>query len=569
MSKFYTNIERKGNHIMYMGYENGLPIKAKIKYQPHLFVKANGKPTDYNTLQGVPVSRVDFDSMSALRDYVEQYKGVSNMSLYGCSDMIRQFTSQEFHGEVDWDYNKTRIWFFDIETRVEGIKRTDTDVYPCPEGQYTYSELMSFLDADQNPTVIDSGKEVKLKQSSYYVAGFPKPELAQQEILLISMVDHHANKVYLWSTNPIEDHNDAFVLDRVNSKMKLANPDEYETNHKHISEYDIVVKDFARDEVKMLKDFLMFWRNQRIDVIAGWNSEGFDIPYLVNRMTMLLGEKLTDFLSPWNYISERTYRDDFGNEKQTFVIAGITHLDYLDLYKKFNPGSQESFKLDFIAGIELGHGKKELPEDSFRDNYLKHFHKFVLYNIIDSHLLHQLESQIYQVRLAMQIAYYAKCNFGDVVSAMRVWESIIYNYFMHERNIVEDWTKKKGVKKQIVGAYVMEPKPGRYGWSVSIDATSKYPSIMMQNNTSPEMIVGMLEDFFIEDMLAGKHVGQVPDGCIVSANGLITKKGEMGFIPLLVKRMFDLRKQTKNLMLEKKKELESVKNRLSELGVDV
>jgi hypothetical protein len=112
-------------------------------------------------------------------------------------------------------------------------------------------------------------------------------------------------------------------------------------------------------------------------------------------------------------------------------------LDYLVLYKKFNPGAKESFKLDFIANLELEHGKLPMKGASFRENYLSYWNEFILYNLVDTYLLHQLEGEMLQVRLAMQVAYMAKCNFGDVVSSMRVWESFIYNHFLG-LNIAED-----------------------------------------------------------------------------------------------------------------------------------
>ena len=242
---------------------------------------------------------------------------------------------------------------------------------------------------------------------------------------------------------------------------------------------------------------------------------------------------------------------DNGESKQTYDISGISHLDYLDLYKKFNPGSKESFKLDFIAELELGEKKVELPGESFKDSYTNYWETFVLYNVVDVELLHKLEVKMLQVRLAMQLAFLAKCQFGDVMSAMRLWESIIYNYFLDE-NIVEEYDKERNEKEKIVGAYVHQPIPGKYGWSVSVDATSLYPSIMMQNNISPECIVDMI-DLDIDDFLAGRHKGMVPDNCIVSANGLVTRKDVKGFIPILVGRMFDLRKKTKNEMLDLKR----------------
>lgn len=497
-TKFYTNIEVRGNSILYRGYEDGLPVQRKIDYKPHLFMKTN-EQTPYRVFKSeVPVKKKQFDSISEMKEYVEQFKDVPNFALYGCSNIVRQFTGNEFRGDINWDYSQTKIWFWDIETKV--------------------------------------GENSQ---------GFPHPDRADEEILLISMMEHFSKKIHVWSTKPIAADNKIFT--------ELENVD--------FKAFD--------SEKAMLKDFVLFFATNRIDVLSGWNSEFFDMPYTVNRIKRVLSEDAIKLLSPWKVVKPRSVRLDNGETKNTYDILGITHLDYLEIYKKFNPGSKESFKLDYIADYELGERKVELPGESFKESYTvpAYWQVFVYYNVIDTMLLHKLEAKMLLIRLAMQLAFIAKCQFGDVVSAMRLWESIIYNYFL-DMNIVEDYEKSHNEKHSIVGAYVHEPVPGKYGWTVSIDATSLYPSIMMQNNISPETIVDYI-DVTMDDVLAGKHVDRVPDGCIVSANGLVTDKSKDGFIPILVKRMFDLRKQTKRRMLDLKKEQQEIKETLAKHGVIV
>jgi len=472
-NKFYTNVEVRGNNILYRGYENGIAVSKKIPYRPHLFVpsETETKWKSFSTKQFV--KKVDFDSIDEFKGYISQYEDVGNFNLFGCENVVRQYIANSYRGDIDWQYLTTQIWFFDIETKTDGA--------------------------------------------------FPKPETALQDILLITMMNHHERKYYTWATKGV----DAGELDG----------------------YDVDLRVFS-DEKSMLKDFLLFWKSKRIDVISGWNSEVFDIPYLVNRMKQVLSPALTNMLSPWGIVKPRTVTTE-QYSYTTYDIMGISHLDYLDLYKKFNPGQKESFKLDFIAEYELGDRKLEMPGETFRENYEQHWSMFVRYNIVDVELLHKLETKMLQVRLAMQIAYIAKVNYGDVLSSMRIWESIIYSYFLDE-SLVEDLKKHSNERTKIIGAYVHTPTPGKRGWVVSIDATSLYPSIMMQTNTSPECILGMDEMMSIDSMLAGKHIGNVSEGTILSANGLITSKETWGFIPTLVKRMFDLRKKTKDRMLELK-----------------
>ena len=570
-TKFYTNIERYGNNILYMGYENGLPVKKKVKYRPHLFTEATGKKTEYTSFSTKKhLDRKEFDSIKDMRDYIDTYSDVSNFSVYGCSDMIRQFTANEFRGKIEWDYSQAKIWFFDIETRVEGLDIDQDSILDIrigeKEAKISYKTAMMLLDHDKNFEVLLDDEWYPIKQSPIYVAGFPKPELAQQEVLLISMINHHSGMIHLWANKKVDVDNEVFSIDVNDYVLKLKSMKGMEGSHK-IDSYSVDLRQFDIDETAMLNDFLMFWQHQRIDVISGWNSEEFDIPYLVNRLQRILGEERTADMSPWGIVKKRTFKNDLGQSKETFDIYGVTHLDYLSLYKKFNPGSKESFKLDFIAKLELGHGKLPLPGETFKDNYINTWNSFILYNLIDTHLLHQLETEMLQVRLAMQIAYMSKCNLGDVVSAMRVWESFIYNYFL-SIGIVEDYSKGNPIKKHIVGAYVKDVVPRKYGWSYSIDATALYPSIIMQNNISPETIVGHA-DMFIDDVLFGEYKKFVKEGTILSANGLITTNESTGFMPILIKQMFELRKETKDRMLQLKKERVMIKNRLAELGVVV
>lgn len=494
MTKFYTNVEVRGNTILYRGYDNGIPVQEKIDYKPHLFVKTNDK-TPYKVFKSnIPVKKRVFDSISEMKDFINTYKEVPNFGVYGCNNIIRQFTGNMYPTDIDWDYSLTQIWFFDIETEVS--------------------------------------------------SGFPHPDKAEERILLISMMNHFTGAIHVWSLKPISEDNPIFK------------------NYQKVN-----FLSFDNDEKVMLKNFLMFFASTRIDVISGWNSESFDVPYIVNRLKSVLGEESIKFLSPWRIVKPRSFHDANGNTNNTYDIIGITHLDYLDLYKKFNPSGKESFKLGYIAEIELGETKVELPGESFRDSYENHWETFCYYNVVDTVLLHKLEVKMLQVRLAMQLAFIAKCQFGDVLSAMRLWESIIYNYFLDE-NIVEELEKPVNEKHSIVGAYVHDVTPGKYGWSISLDATSLYPSIMMQNNISPECIIDMI-DTSINDFLDNKHLNKIPDNCIVSANGLVTTKKELGFIPILVKRMFDLRKKTKNQMLELKKEQQKIKELLNEHNISV
>lgn len=550
MTKFYTNVEVRGNHILYRGYDNGLPVQQKIQYRPHLFTPTKDETKYHVFKSNKPVQKKEFDSISDMKEFVEQYKDVPNFEFYGCSNIVRQFVGNYFREEIKWDYSQTKIWFFDIETRVDRLlvdAKTEVKIRKTlsPDTEKTViAYTLLNLNTDEWEVLGNNGKWGHANASGYVIAGFPDVTQSREEVLMISLYDRFHKKLHLWSLIPASKDNNIF------------------------KKFGDINFQYFDNESALLKSFLNFFATNRVDILSGWSSELFDIPFIVNRIKRVLGDELVKYLSPWRSVRPRTIRNEDESVDTTYDISGLVLLDYMAAYKKFNPSSKESFRLDFIAEVELGEKKVDVPGESFRDGYILHPEIFVEYSAVDTMLLNKLEDKLLQVRLAMQLAYIAKCQINDVLSAMRLWESIIYNYFL-DIHIVEEWDKERNEKHKIVGAYVHEPVPGKYGWTVSVDATSKYPSIMMQNNLSPETIVDYLEHITMDGMLNERHVDDVPDGCILSCNGLVTRTDIQGFIPILVKRMFDLRKQTKNLMLEKKKELETIRNELTTLGVSV
>jgi len=251
------------------------------------------------------------------------------------------------------------------------------------------------------------------------------------------------------------------------------------------------------------------------------------------------------------------------NKTQLAVdILGISALDYLDLYRKFTYSAQESYKLDYIAKQELGREKLAYDEyDSFRDFYKNDWQKFVEYNVVDTELVDQLEEKMKLIELILTMAYDAKCNYADIFSAVRTWDCILYNHLWNKNIVVHQRdTSRRG--RQIVGAYVKEPRPGKYDWVVSFDATSLYPSIIMQYNLSPEtMQAGWHKDIVIEKLLQEKYeLDELQDkNLAMTANGYAFKRDDLGVFPEIVKKLFDDRQKYKKQMIEAQKQFELTK----------
>ena len=260
--------------------------------------------------------------------------------------------------------------------------------------------------------------------------GFPDVESAAEEILLITVQDYTTKQIRTWGRGPFNN--------------KQAN---------------VIYKGF-RTEYELLNDFINWWmiETNTPEVVTGWNSELYDMPYLVRRISRILGEKLMKRLSPWGLVTERE-TIIMGRKHISYDVGGITQLDYLNLYKKFTYKAQESYRLDYIASVELGQKKLDHSEfDTFKDFYTNGWQKFVEYNIIDVELVDRMEDKMKLIELAIVMAYDAKANYADVFYQVRMWDAIIYNY-LKKRDIVIPPKERSDKDSKYAGAYVKEPIP--------------------------------------------------------------------------------------------------------------
>ena len=251
------------------------------------------------------------------------------------------------------------------------------------------------------------------------------------------------------------------------------------------------------DEYSLCKKFLAFWQENCPDVISGWNIKFFDIPYLVNRFNKLFGEDETKKLSPWGFINSR--KAIVNNQELTaYELVGVSSLDYIELYRWYAPGgkSQESYRLDNIAQVELGEGKISYDEfDNLHALYRLNYQKFIEYNIKDVDLIFKLENKLKLIELGLTLAYDTKTNFEDIFAQTRMWDAIIYNYLL-DKNIIVPPKETKNKTSAFEGAYVKEVQVGMHHYVASFDLNSLYPHLMMQYSISPENLV---ERSYIED----------------------------------------------------------------------
>lgn len=318
------------------------------------------------------------------------------------------------------------------------------------------------------------------------------------------------------------------------------------------------------DEANLLSKFLDAYRAVDPDIITGWNVEFFDVPYIINRITNVLGESSAKRLSPFNALRERNVVIA-GRQNQVFDPLGVSVLDYMQLYKKFTFVMRDSYSLNNIAHIELGEKKLDYSEhDSLFDLYKHDWVKFIDYNIQDVELVARLEDKLKLIEQVLAIAYDAKVNYQDTFTSVRMWDLIIHNYLL-DKNIVVPQFSKADKERQAEGAYVKDPQVGMHNWVVSFDLNSLYPHLIMQYNISPETWRGKVGAApTIEQILDGawnKYSDKLKEQNVtVAATGDMYDRDYKGFLPTLMQKMYDDRVVWKNRMIDAKKQYEKTKN---------
>jgi len=397
--------------------------------------------------------------------------------------------------------------------------------------RYIYQYISEKYPEDEIKFDISKIKLVTLDIEVASEQGFPDVESASEEILSISIQDYTTKKIITWGVKPFN-----------NTRSDV-------TYHHCPSEYEL------------LNHFINYWMVDVPDVITGWNIQLYDVPYICKRLNRVLGEKLMKRFSNWGLVTEGEIFIN-GRKHTTFDVGGLTQLDYLDLYKKFTYKVQESYRLDYIAEVELGQKKLDHSEfDTFKDFYTKGWQKFIEYNIIDVELVDRLEDKMKLIELALTMAYDAKVNYADVFYQVRMWDNIIYTY-LKKRDIVIPPRNKERKDEKYAGAYVKEPIPGMYDWVVSFDLNSLYPHLIMQYNISPETLLEEKHPTVNVDKILNKDLTfEMYKDYAVCANGAMFRKDVRGFLPELMEKIYNERVIFKKKMLVAEQEYEKTKNK--------
>lgn len=316
-----------------------------------------------------------------------------------------------------------------------------------------------------------------------------------------------------------------------------------------------------KTEYELLETFIAFYKYMKPDILIGWNCLMFDIPYLYNRTIVVCGEYLANMLSPIS----KVYYDEYKNR---YIIGGVSCLDYMDLYKKFEINKSPSYRLDAIGKHEVGLGKinyRGTLDDLFRED----INKFIEYNVNDVLIVKKLDEKLDYVNIAIGLCHQGHVPYEDVFQSSRYIEGAIINFCRNEGIVTKNKPVRDPDYEGVKGAYVREPIIGRYDYVYDLDLTSLYPSTIISLNSSPETKVGKLYNFNFQTWLhKTKLDGEITgvykgdefvttyrdlkdllegSNCSLSANGILYTLDFIGFIPKILIKWFDERVEFKRL----------------------
>jgi DNA polymerase elongation subunit (family B) len=409
--------------------------------------------------------------------------------------------------------------------------------------------------------------------------------------------------VYLNEDNPSEGHTTMFFDIEVSMANGIPNVHTPNNEITSIAAYDpntdkytVLVLDkeevytnrttdtvdtiFCFSEQELLHAFVNLYETINPTIISGWNSDGFDVPYLYNRMRQVCGVGIANKLSPIGKVR-------YSERQERYKIAGVSSLDYLALYRKFTYTQQPNYRLDTIGRIEVGMGKVEY-EGSLDTLFKEDLNKFIEYNLQDVRIIVELDKKLKLIELVRGICHVGHVPYEDYNMSSRFLEGTIVTY-LHRKGIIvtdkpqdaKEKMEERGNDDGFTGAYVKEPVPGLYEWVYSLDLQSLYPSIIMSLNISPETKVGYVRNWNIDQHLKKEIIAYVVEevgnptsveldydsftsfitenNLSISSNGVLYTNEKKGIIPEVLENWFALRQEYKNTMKKYVKEGDKVK----------
>ena len=479
--------------------------------------------TGYEKIEWMNRSYIDIDKNQKYKDFKAQYTGLNGESLIKTSNW--RYTADK--ESLNYSKNTVGLHFHDIPAHQKFlIEKYGIDDTPS----ITHKELFFDIECEM------------LDDLSYN--GIKK---ADKKVTSIAWYDKQVDE---WGI---------VVLDEKNH---------FGTNIKTKSNKKIIP---CRNEGELLARFLEKFREIDPDILVGWNSDFFDIPYLYFRMCKVLGEDFARHLSPIGTIRETPWFKD-----QYIQIAGVESLDYMRLHKKFSWAEESSMRLDAIGEKYAGIKKIEY-EGNLDKLYEEDIATFIKYNFRDVEILKALDEKLEYLALTKNLAHKGKHNYSEVYANTKTQDGAISAYLL-SKNIIPPGKDPNPIsKKNYAGGYLFCPKAGKMDYLFDLDLTSLYPSIIMTINIGKETYVGRIIDSddrnnrlgyndlkcmdYAEKMVVENkkrqqtrvNVGRIvkmieQNDLLISANGVMYSKDRESVLSTILKKWFDERVKYKNAM---------------------
>jgi DNA polymerase elongation subunit (family B) len=376
---------------------------------------------------------------------------------------------------------------------------------------------------------------------TYATDHFSTPEAATDPINLITVYDSLTKKYYTWGCK------------------------NYSTTDEDVN----YIK--CKDERDLLKSFVRFWKNDTPDIVTGWNIHGYDIPYIMNRLSKIFEDDYRDKLSPVNklWLQENAAINKLGRQIDRWHIAGVSIIDYMDLYESLCGGKRESMSLNYISEYELGESKVAIGSTSLSSLADTDWFKFTDYNIQDVRLLVMLENKLKYLQLVRNLAYRGFIPFQKSTGKVAMITGAVAHQALSQNMIIPTFNIEN-IKQEFAGGFVYEPTKGLYDDVVTYDANSLYPNTIITLNISTETkigkIVGRNDDGVTLKLTNNKIVNITNEKfekiveseklCITKADVLYTQRFK-GVVPTLIDKLYTERVNAKNRMFEAKIKLKA------------
>jgi DNA polymerase elongation subunit (family B) len=372
---------------------------------------------------------------------------------------------------------------------------------------------------------------------TYATDHFATPQEASDPINLITIYDSLQNRYFTWGCK------------------------NYSTLEEDVTYFK------CKDERDLLRSFVKFWKNDPPDIVTGWNIHGYDIPYIMNRLSIIFDEDYNKKLSPVERIQliENAAVNKLGRQIDRWVIKGVSILDYMELYETLCGGKRESMSLNYISEFELGDSKIAIESTSLSTLADTDWFKFVDYNIQDVRLLIKLENKLKYLRLVKNLSYRGFIPFEKSMGKVSMITGAVAHQALNQKLIIPTFNQEN-IKQKFAGGFVYEPIPGLYENLVTYDANSLYPNTIITLNISPETKIGKILENKNGNLkirlINGKELNVTQEQfekviekeklSITKANVLYSQKFK-GVIPNLIDKLYNDRVEAKNKMIKAKK----------------